>query len=90
MAAAAFEMMVRKTHYDYAATGDEAVDVQEAASRRCGRAYDPREWQEIEQVSQCTSRQLVEGSTEDFFGFKHRGAMEYFCALHLVDYREPG
>jgi len=64
--------------------------VQEAASGRCGSPYDPKQWREIEQVSECTNRQLVEGSTEDFFGFKHRGAMEYYCALHLVDNREPG
>ncbi len=90
IAAAAFEMMSRKTHYDYAVTGAEVVDIQEAGSRRCQATYDFRDWQEIEEASQCTNRQFVEGSTGDFFGFKHRGAMEYYCALHLIDNVEPG
>jgi len=30
-----------------------------------------------------TNRCLLEGSTEDFFGFKHRGMMEYYCGWYL-------
>jgi formylglycine-generating enzyme len=96
LAAVAFEMMVRQ-RYSYTVQGNEVVQVQLRAEERlrlraAGSEADPGSyWDELLQVSDCTDHAILEDAQfqarpgrPQFFGFKHRGMMEYYCGLYLA------
>lgn len=88
LTAVAFQMMVNDSQ-NYVVQGEAAVenlqgDVQKLISNPAIRADWNHLWRLVEQLAGFTSHLVVERKSHDYFGWKHRGMMEFYCGLFLA------
>lgn len=88
LSAVAYQMMV-EGRWGYAIKGTSNVArLQRAASARCSRPISEQEWADVRAIRD-TDRLILDIVDDDQFAFKHRGMMEFYCALHLADNDDP-
>ncbi|MGE0756850.1 MAG: SUMF1/EgtB/PvdO family nonheme iron enzyme [Pirellulaceae bacterium] len=90
IAASAFQMAV-DGRFDYTVQGTAQVAaLQRKAGDRCARPVSDQEWKDIEEFGEFTYRCILERADELSFGFKHRGMLEFYAALHLATNGQTG
>jgi formylglycine-generating enzyme required for sulfatase activity len=89
LARIAFVMMCQGK-YDYVVKDPKAAyQIRQQIRELCGDEIDHASWRMIEIFTDCTNRCILEDVKTTWFGWKHRGMMEYYGGLFLAKYAKP-
>ena len=90
VAATAFQMMVDNVR-DHQVHGTKSVaSFHDKARLCCFPRVKPAEWDEIGRLSALSDQFILEHTDDRHIGFRHRGMVEFYCALHLADNLQQG
>ena len=96
LAAAAYEMMLLNAGSFTLASAEQVKDLSNKVVARIttGGLCDPLKWpiywRFTETLALVTKLLITERVSESYFGWKHKGMMEFFCGLYLAKNSTPG
>ncbi|TWT40866.1 Formylglycine-generating sulfatase enzyme [Thalassoglobus neptunius] len=92
LAAAAYQMMVMDAQ-TYVVRHHQVRTLEPDAKRRISTPDVLRQWSRlwsgVQEIAGLTDFLIVEEKSNDFFGFKHKGMMEFYAGLHLAKNSQP-